>query len=72
VIFTGRMPVAEFKRDKPAEYETMVAEGRLGENLVEAYQPVVIRAIRAFAWIALTLGTLMVLWIIYAMIFAYR
>ena len=72
VIFTGRMPVAEFKRDKPAEYEAMVAEGRLGENLVEAYQPVVIRTIRAFAWTALTLGTLIVLWIIYAMVFAYR
>ncbi len=72
VIFTGRMPVAEFKRDKPAEYEAMVAEGKLEENLVEAYQPVVIRTIRAFAWTALTLGTLMVLWIIYAMVFAYR
>jgi cytochrome b subunit of formate dehydrogenase len=72
VIFTGRMPVAEFKRDKPAEYEAMVAEGKLEENLVEAYQPVVIRTIRAFAWMALTLGTLMVLWIVYAMIFAYR
>lgn len=72
VIFTGRMPVAEFKRDKPAEYEAMVAEGKLEENLVEAYQPVVIRTIRAFAWMALALGTLMVLWIIYAMVFAYR
>ena len=72
VIFTGRMPVAEFKRDKPAEYEAIVAEGKLEKNLVEAYQPVVIRTLRAFAWIALTLGTLMVLWIIYAMVFAYR
>ncbi len=72
VIFTGRMPVAEFKRDKPAEYETVAAEGKLEEKLVEAYQPVVIRAVRAFAWTALTVGTLMVLWIIYAMVFAYR
>lgn len=72
VIFTGRMPIAEFKRDKPAEYEALVAEGKLDENLVEAYQPVVIRTVRAFAWTALTIGTLMVLWIIYAMIFAYR
>jgi cytochrome b subunit of formate dehydrogenase len=72
VIFTGRMPVAEFKRDKPAEYEALVAEGKLQENMVEAYQPVVIRTIRAFAWTALLLGTLMVLWIIYAMVFAYR
>ena len=72
VIFTGRMPVAEFKRDKPAEYEALVAAGKLEENLVEAYQPVVIRTIRAFAWTALTVGTLTVLWIVYAMVFAYR
>ena len=72
VVFTGRMPVAEFRRDKPAEYEALVAAGKLEESLVEAYQPVVIRAIRAFAWTALALGTSMVLWIVYAMVFAYR
>jgi cytochrome b subunit of formate dehydrogenase len=72
VVFTGRMPVAELKRDKPAEYEALVAAGRLQENLVEPYQPVVIRTIRAFAWTALATGTLIVLWIVYAMVFAYR
>jgi cytochrome b subunit of formate dehydrogenase len=72
VVFTGRMPVAEFRRDKPAEYEALVAAGRLEENLVEPYQPVVIRTIRAFAWTALSIGTFMVLWIVYAMLFAYR
>ena len=72
VVFTGRMPVAEFKRDKPAEYEALVAAGKLEENLVEPYQPVVIRTIRAFAWTALAIGSLIVLWIIYAMVFAYR
>jgi cytochrome b subunit of formate dehydrogenase len=72
VVFTGRMPVAEWKRDKPAEYEAVVASGRLEESLVEPYPPVVIRTIRAFAWTALTIGTLIVLWIIYAMVFAYR
>jgi cytochrome b subunit of formate dehydrogenase len=72
VVFTGRMPVAEFKRDKPAEYEALVAAGKLEENLVEPYQPVVIRTIRAFAWTALSIGTFMVLWIVYAMVFAYR
>ena len=72
VVFTGRMSVAEFKRDKPAEYEALVASGRLEENLVEPYQPVVIRTIRAFAWTALTIGTLLVLGIVYAMVFAYR
>jgi cytochrome b subunit of formate dehydrogenase len=72
VVFTGRMPVAEFKRDKPAEYDQLVAEGKLGEFLVEAYQPVVIRTIRIFAWTALGIGVSMVLLIVYAMVFAYR
>jgi cytochrome b subunit of formate dehydrogenase len=72
VVFTGRVPLAEFKRDKPAEFEALVAAGQLEANLVEPYQPVVIRAIRAFAWTALGLGTFMLLWIIYAMVFAYR
>jgi cytochrome b subunit of formate dehydrogenase len=72
VVFTGRMPLAEFKRDKPAEYDALVASGKLEENLVWPYQKVVIRTIRIFAWCALALGTSMVLWIIYAMVFAYR
>jgi len=66
------MPVEEMKRDKPAEYEEMVASGKLEENLGEAHQPVVLKAIRAFGWTALTFGFLTVLWIIYAMIFAYK
>jgi cytochrome b subunit of formate dehydrogenase len=72
VVFTGRMPVAEWKRDKPAEYDAVMAKGTLEQNLVEPYPPVVIRTIRAFAWTALGLGSFMVLWIVYAMVFAYR
>ena len=72
VIFTGRMPLEEFRRDKPAEYEALVKSGELDRHLVEAYPPIVIRAVRAFGWTALTLGTAIVIWIIYAMVFAYR
>jgi cytochrome b subunit of formate dehydrogenase len=72
VIFTGRMPVEEFARDKPDEYEALVASGRLEEHLVEAYPPIVIRTIRAFAWTALAIGFGTVVWILYAMLFAYR
>jgi cytochrome b subunit of formate dehydrogenase len=72
VIFTGQMSLEEFKEDKPAEYEALVASGQLESHLVEPYPPIVLRAIRAFAWTALTVGTLIVGWIIYAMIFAYR
>jgi cytochrome b subunit of formate dehydrogenase len=71
-IFTGRMPVAELKRDKPLEYEALVASGKLQEKLEEAYPPIVIRAIRVFAWTALSVGFGIVLWIVYAMLFTYR
>ncbi len=72
VIFTGRMSLEELKEDKPAEYEELVKSGRLESHLVEAYQPIVIRAVRFFGWTALTIGLAIVLWIIYAMVFAYR
>jgi cytochrome b subunit of formate dehydrogenase len=70
VIFTGRMSVEELREDKPAEYESLVESGTLEEHLVEPYQPIVIRTFRAFAWTALTAGVLIILWIVYAMIFA--
>lgn len=72
VIFTGSMPLEEFKRDKPAEYEQLVKEGKLEEYLVDKTPDVVIRMIRVFAWTALLIGFSIIIWIIYAMIFAYK
>ncbi len=72
VIFTGRMPLHELKLDKPLEYEKLKKEGKLEEMLVEAYPPVVIRAIHTFGWTALIIGFSMVIWIVYAMVFAYQ
>ncbi len=69
-IFTGYMSVAELKRDKPKEYEALVAAGKLEENLVEPYPSIVVRTVRACAWTALALGFSIVVWIIYAMLFA--
>lgn len=71
-VFTGRMSLAELKRDKPREYEELVKSGRLRENLAEPHPEIVVKGIRAFAWIALSIGTGIVIWIIYAMLFAYR
>ena len=71
-VFTGRVPLEELKRDKPREFAALVASGKLDEKMEEAYPPIVIRAIRAFAWTALSVGFSIVLWIIYAMLFAYR
>ncbi len=71
-VFTGRMSLSELKRDKPREYAELVASGRLQENLAEPHPAIVVKGIRAFAWIALSIGSSIVVWIIYAMLFAYR
>src|ERR1700690_1876478 len=62
-VFTGRMPLEELKRDKPREYDALVADGTLEAHMEVAYLPIVIRTIRAFAWVALALGFSIVLWI---------
>jgi cytochrome b subunit of formate dehydrogenase len=72
VIFTGRMPVEELAEDKPMEYQELVENGELEKNLVEAYPPIVMRAIRFFGWTAVALGLGMVGLIVYAMVFAYQ
>jgi cytochrome b subunit of formate dehydrogenase len=72
VIFTGQMSLEEFREDKPAEYEALVKSGKLETHLVEPYPPIVIRAVRAFGWTALSVGFAIVIWIVYAMLFAYR
>jgi cytochrome b subunit of formate dehydrogenase len=71
-IFSGRVPLAELKRDKPLEYDALVRAGKLEAQMAEAHPPIVMKTIRAFAWTALWLGFAIVLWIIYAMLFAYR
>jgi cytochrome b subunit of formate dehydrogenase len=71
-IFTGHMPLAELKRDKPLEYEELLARGELEQHLEEPQPAIVVKVIRAFAWTALAIGFSIVLWILYAMVFAYR
>ena len=71
-IFSGRMALAELKRDKPREYEALVASGELEKHLAEPHPEIVMRTIRGFAWVALSIGFSIVVGIIYAMLFAYR
>jgi len=72
VIFTGRVPLAEFKIDRPGEYEDIMKKGELDKYIVDPYPPIVLKGIKAFGWTVLIIGFTTVLWIIYAMIFAYR
>lgn len=71
-VFTGHMKVEELKRDKPREYAALVASGTLEKHLEEPQPEIVVKTIRAFAWTALAVGFSIVVWIIYAMVFAYR
>ena len=72
VIFSGRMPLEEFKLDRPAEFKELVDKGELENYLVEPYPDIVLKAIKIFGWIALSLGLSIIIWIIYAMIFVYK
>jgi cytochrome b subunit of formate dehydrogenase len=72
VIFTGRVPVEEFKEDRPREYQEMVESGELEKKLVEPLPPLVVRGLRIFGWTALTIGIILIILIIYAEIFGYR
>ena len=72
VIFTGRLELEEFELDRPAEYKKLKESGELDKYMVEPYQPIVIRTIKFFGWVALSIGFSIVIWIIYAMLFVYR
>jgi cytochrome b subunit of formate dehydrogenase len=72
VIFSGRIPLEEFKMDRPEEYRQLVEKGELEKYFVESYPPIVEQTIKIFGWAALSIGFSIVIWIIYAMIFAYK
>lgn len=71
VIFTGRMTVEELKLDKPEEYERLSKSGELEQYLVDPLPAPVVKRLRFFGWVALTIGVSVVIWILYAMISAY-
>ena len=72
VIFTGGMPLEEFKKDRPREYQQMVESGELERNLMPAPVALASKLWRRFGFTALGLGITLILLIIYAVVFAYR
>lgn len=72
VIFTGRMSLEDLKRERPKEYESLVARGDLKNHMAPPLSPGKILAIRIFGWTALTIGLVLVVCIIYTMIFGYK
>jgi cytochrome b subunit of formate dehydrogenase len=72
VIFTGRVSVEELRRDKPREYERMVAQGEFEQRLVVPYPQRVELAFRIFGFTMLGVGTFLILLIVYSALFGYR
>ena len=72
VIFTGRVPLEEFKRDRPREYEEMVRTGRTREAPGGPAAVLCGEGLKIFGATALTVGIILILLIIYAEIFGYR
>jgi cytochrome b subunit of formate dehydrogenase len=72
VIFTGQVPLEELKRDKPREYEALLASGRLNETLVEPYPKRRERVLKALGFTALAVGLTLIALIVYSMLFGYR
>lgn len=73
VIFTGRVPLEEFKHERPREYEQLVREGKLDKLLSDRPEPKWLHITsQVFGFTALTIGLSVVAGIIYAMLFIYK
>jgi len=68
VIFTGRMPLKEFRHERPREYDLLLKNGQLNERLVGAPSPKLVRGARIFGFTALSIGVVTILLIIYSLI----
>lgn len=72
VIFTGRVPLEEFKKDRPREYQILVDTNKLESRLAPPPPDWLVKGARIFGFTALTTGLIIVVMIIYSMIFLYR
>ncbi|RMF71757.1 MAG: hypothetical protein D6738_13270 [Acidobacteria bacterium] len=72
VIFTGRVPLEEWKHDKPREYEELSERGELDRYLVGPFPRRKERALRMLGFVALFTGLTLIGLITYAMLFGYR
>jgi hypothetical protein len=66
------MTVEELKNDKSDEYDYLVETGQLEDHLVDPFPKQAEKAIRVFAYVALTVGLTLIVLIVYSMLFGYR
>jgi hypothetical protein len=73
VIFTGLVPVDEYKNDRPEEYKKLKESGELKKKVVlREISPRRMLVIRIFGYSLLLLGITMILLIILSMLFGYK
>jgi cytochrome b subunit of formate dehydrogenase len=73
VIFTGVTPLEEYKTTRPREYEELKASGALRKVLVtKNIFPKWEKAIRAFGFLFLSLGVILIVLIVYSVLFGYK
>ncbi|MEJ2634989.1 MAG: cytochrome c3 family protein [Calditrichia bacterium] len=73
VIFTGLVPVEEYKEDRPAEYEDLKKSGELSKKVsFTEISPPKMLAIRIFGYTFLTIGIILIVSIIVSMLLGYK
>jgi hypothetical protein len=72
VMFTGRVTVDELRYDKPRELEEMLNRAPLDELIVAPLPAPAMRGARIFGFTFLSIGLLLVAFIVFTMLFAYK
>jgi len=72
-IFTGLVPLDEYRHDRPRDYEDKKKDGQLKKSLVfKEMSPRFVRLVYVFGFLFLGIGISIVVLIIYSMLFGYR
>jgi thiosulfate reductase cytochrome b subunit len=72
VIFTGLVPLEEYKKDRPHEYKELKKSGELESRIVKDYiSPGREKLIKIMGFTFLFVGVTLILLIIYSMLFGY-
>jgi len=73
VIFTGLVPLDEYKEDRPEEYRYLKESGQLKKDVVlKEISQRRMTLVRIFGFTFLTLGISLIILIIYSMLFGYK
>ena len=73
VIFTGLVPLDEYKEDRPEEYKYLKESGKLKKTvMLKEIAPRKMLAVRIFGYTFLFIGITLIILIIYSMLFGYK